>query len=80
VDSFGGGEVGERETEGQKVFHFRQEPVSRIRERTVDGGTETWVSACTAKDPLGPYVGVGIAGTREDVTGLVAVIGALLGG
>ena len=49
-----GGGDGERAMEGQKVFHSFQEFVLRIREKTVNGGAEIWVSACTAKDPPAP--------------------------
>jgi len=49
------------------VFHSGQVEVSLTAARTVRGGAEIWVVAFMEKVPLGPWVGVGIAGVREEV-------------
>lgn len=67
--------------EGQKVFQRGQVLVLRIRERTSEGGAATRVLARTAKVPPGPWVGTGMAGTRDAVMGDAAeVVGSDVGG
>lgn len=50
----GGGDLGERVMEGQKVFHLCQLGVSLMRERQVEGEAEMRVRVRTLKEPPGP--------------------------
>jgi hypothetical protein len=65
---------------GQKEFHCDQVVVSLMRLRTDNGDADTLVLARTAKDPPEPWVGTGIGGTTEHVTGEADVTGAAVGG
>jgi hypothetical protein len=76
----GGGDLGEKDMEGQKVFHLCQLGVSLMRERQVDGEAEIRVRARTEKLPPDPKVGTGMGATMEDVTGFVEVMGSEDGG
>ena len=50
----GGGDLGERVMEGQKVFHFFQFGASLTSERQTEGEAEMCVRARTAKEPPAP--------------------------
>jgi len=65
---------------GQKEFHSDQVEVSLMRLRTDNGGADTMVLARTANVPPGPWVGTGIGGTTEHVTGEADVTGSVDGG
>ena len=54
--------------------------VSLMRLRTDNGGADTVVLARTANVPPGPWVGTGIGGTTEHVTGEADVTGSVDGG
>jgi hypothetical protein len=52
---------------GQNPFHLSHVETSRIAARTTAGGAAMVVLARMEKEPLGPWVGIGIGGCREDV-------------
>ena len=51
-----------------------------MRLRTDNGGADTMVLARTANVPPEPWVGTGIGGTTEPVTGEADVTGSVVGG
>ena len=73
-------DLGETTQEGQNVFQRGQLLVFRIEERTSCGWAEMTVFASTANVPPGPWVGTGIAGTRDAVTGADELTGSVVGG
>ena len=56
------------------MFHSGQVLVLRIAAKTTDGGARMRVLARTVKVPQGPWVGTGIGGTRDNVTGDAAEV------